>query len=88
LSYNHEIEDGTGLSLELTFNDSELLFAGVRELEIRLEHAVPNTDEVIVRSVHNDRLEGLNYHVTSDQGALEFHFYCKDVQGRSDVALA
>ncbi len=61
---------------------SELLFIGVRQLNIRLGAAQPVTHEVPVTSVRSDNLEDLNYKVSSDLGDLEFHFYCNKLRAR------
>lgn len=35
--------------------------------------------EVVVRSIREDQMEGLNYRVTSDLGELEFGFLCQEI---------
>jgi hypothetical protein len=60
---------------------SEILFVGLRGLEVHLGASQPFTEEVQVTSVRHHQLENLNYRVSSDQGSFEFRFHCREVYG-------
>jgi hypothetical protein len=88
MSYDLGVDGYPSLNITLRLSGqgngpaSELLFIGVRQLDIRLGDSQPTTHEVLVTSVRADNLEDLNYKVSSDLGDLEFHFYCKEIQGK------
>lgn len=58
---------------------STILFVEVVQLELKLDSAEPSTEEVLVLSITERQMEGLNFQVKSDLGTMCFSLYCKQI---------